>query len=83
LGPENPNEKRIFLESLSKRDSKEVKMVSVDEGKCIGCGSCASVCEKVFEMKDGKAHVKAGQEGSKEACVKEAVDACPVDAITG
>ena len=40
-------------------------MVSVDQGKCIGCGSCASICEKVFEMKDGKANVKSGQESSK------------------
>ena len=55
-------------------------MVSVDEGKCIGCGSCASVCEESFEMKDGKAHVKAGSE--KAECVKEAIDICPVDAIS-
>jgi len=56
-------------------------MVSIDKEKCIGCGSCESVCSKVFEMKDMKAHVKAGQEKSKSDCVKEAVDVCPVDAI--
>lgn len=56
-------------------------MVSVDRNTCIGCGSCAAICEKVFELKDGKAHVKAGQGNSKEPCVKEAEDACPVDAI--
>ena len=56
-------------------------MVTVDENACIGCGSCASICEKVFEMKDGKAIIKAGQANSKEACVKEAIDTCPVDAI--
>jgi len=54
-------------------------MVSVDAGKCIGCGACASVCSDGFELKDdGKAHVK----DPKAGCINEAVEACPVDAIT-
>jgi len=57
-------------------------MVSVDKETCIGCGACISVCEKVFELKDDmKAYVKKGQEKSKESCVKEAVESCPVNAI--
>ncbi len=56
-------------------------MVSVDEEKCIGCGACVSVCPAVFELKDGKSHVKKGQEKSKAPCVKEAVESCPVNAI--
>ena len=40
-------------------------MVSVDKNKCIGCGACVSICEGVFEMKDGKSIVKKGQEKSK------------------
>lgn len=56
-------------------------MVSVDKEKCIGCGACNAVCEKVFEMKDGKAHVIKGQEKSKLPCVKEALESCPVNAI--
>jgi ferredoxin len=56
-------------------------MVSVDKNKCIGCGSCAAVCEEVFEMKDGKAIIKKGKEKSKIPCVKEATESCPVDAI--
>jgi ferredoxin len=56
-------------------------MVTVDKNKCIGCGSCAAICEQVFELKDGKAMVKKGQDKSKLPCVKEAADACPVDAI--
>jgi len=55
-------------------------MISVDKEKCIGCGLCATICEEVFEMKDdGKSHVKAQK---KIPCVKEAVEACPVDAIS-
>jgi ferredoxin len=57
-------------------------MVKVDQETCIGCGACASTCEEVFELKDGKAHVKPGQEKSKAPCTKEAADSCPVSAIT-
>jgi len=56
-------------------------MVSVDKETCIGCGACAATCENVFEIKDGKAVVKKGQEKSKLPCVKEAIDGCPVGAI--
>ena len=56
-------------------------MVSVDEEKCIGCGSCVATCGDVFEMNDdSKAVVKAGANESAD-CVKEAIDICPVDAI--
>ena len=55
-------------------------MVKVDKEKCIGCGLCSSLCEEVFEMKDDmKAHVKANKD---IPCVKEAIDSCPVDAIS-
>ena len=56
-------------------------MVSVDKEKCIGCGSCESICPEVFEIKEGKSTVKKGQENSQASCVKEAIETCPVDAI--
>lgn len=57
-------------------------MVSINSEKCIGCGSCPAVCSEVFEMgKDGKAQVKKGKSNSKDACVKEAIEICPVSAI--
>jgi ferredoxin len=54
-------------------------MVKVDQKKCIGCGLCANSCSDVFEMRDGKAHVKAQKD---IPCVKEAITNCPVDAIS-
>ena len=57
-------------------------MVKVDQGTCIGCGACATTCPKVFELKDGKSHVKTGQESSTESCVKVAIEGCPVNAIS-
>ncbi len=54
-------------------------MIKVDKEKCIGCGLCASLCEEVFELKDGKAFVKAQK---KLPCVKEAIESCPVNAIS-
>ena len=53
--------------------------IKVDKEKCIGCGACAAVCPDVFEMKEGKAYVKKAN--SKEDCVKDAEESCPVQAI--
>ncbi len=57
-------------------------MVSVDPQKCIGCGLCAQTCPEVFEIKEGKSHVKAGQENSEAECVNEAKTNCPTQAIS-
>jgi ferredoxin len=55
-------------------------MVKVDKNKCIGCGLCANICSEVFEMSDkGKAQVK---EQKDLPCVNEAIDSCPVNAIS-
>lgn len=57
-------------------------MVKVDKKKCIGCGTCPGVCPEVFEMgPDGKARVKKGAD-KKAECIKEAIESCPVDAIS-
>lgn len=53
--------------------------VALNEKECIGCGACVATCDKVFELKDGKAKLKT-QKTDKE-CVKEAQDICPVGAI--
>jgi len=57
-------------------------MVKIDKKKCIGCGTCPGICPEVFEMgDDGKAHVK--KDANKKAkCMEQAIEDCPVDAIS-
>jgi len=55
-------------------------IIKVDKSKCIGCGACASICPKNFEMREGKAEVKNSQV-EKADCEKDAQESCPVDAI--
>jgi len=63
-----------------------------EKEKCIGCGSCAALCPKYWELgEDGKAHLlnakgnpKTGNEEleiEKIACTEEAAQACPVQII--
>ncbi len=49
---------------------------------CIGCGLCTNLCPAVFAMTDaGKADVLQAVPAGMEDQVREAADACPVDAI--
>jgi len=55
--------------------------VEVDKSKCIGCGSCAAICPKVFNMSaEGKAEVII-KEIEGLGCAKTAEEGCPVKAI--
>lgn len=53
--------------------------MKINKEKCIGCGACAAICPKNFVMKSGKASVKSQE---KTNCTDEAVDSCPVNAIS-
>jgi ferredoxin len=55
-------------------------VIKVNKELCIGCAMCESVCPDVFEMNDEiKAQVKAQKD---LPCVKEAIESCPVQAIS-
>ena len=61
--------------------------VSIDQSKCVACGSCVAICPEVFEMKeDGTVDVREEWKGvdipeNLQAKVREAHDACPANAI--
>jgi len=55
--------------------------IKIDKEKCIGCGLCASIAPEVFDIDDnGKAKIK-NQKGDKKK-IKDAIDSCPVEAIS-
>ena len=64
------------------REEKTMK-VRVDEDTCVGDGTCAEICPEVFEMRDDVAVVKVEEisEELEESC-REAVNSCPVEAIS-
>ena len=59
---------------------------NVDPDKCIGCGTCESIAPNVFEMgtvnDKSVAVVKEADYEAEQDNIKEAVEACPTDAIT-
>lgn len=56
--------------------------IKVDPKKCIGCGLCTSIAEKSFKMNnEGKAEAVVPA-GDGDAKIKEAIESCPVQAIT-
>ncbi len=55
--------------------------IIVNQDTCIGCAACVAACPKSFEMFEGKARpIKS--EVKKITCEKEAVEICPVQAIS-
>jgi len=63
--------------------------IIIEKEKCIGCGSCAALCAKYFEMgEDGKSSLKdAPKQDVQELevenveCAEAASEACPVQCI--
>lgn len=53
----------------------------VDQDTCTGCGTCVELCPEVFEMKDDKAEV-IGPDKCDTCDCQEAIDSCPVEAIS-
>lgn len=55
--------------------------MKVNDEICIGCGTCESLCPKVFKIEDGKSKVISEECGEDCNC-QEVIDSCPVSAIS-
>jgi len=63
--------------------------VILETEKCIGCGTCEALCNKFFQLKDGKSHLKGGRKAGdteeleikEKGCLQEAAENCPVQCI--
>lgn len=50
--------------------------------ECLGCETCVELCPEVFKMdEDGEKAVVINPDSDLE-CVEEAIDSCPVEAIS-
>jgi len=54
----------------------------VDSGSCIGCELCISIASDDFKMTDDGVAEALCEEIQSEDSVSEAIESCPVDAIT-
>ena len=74
----------FFLIILYNNVRKEVfmKELKVDINMCIGCGSCAAIDSEHFTINDAGLSEATSQENLESPAVNEAIDACPVRAIT-
>jgi len=73
-----------MLQIYNRNPGGFMKIIQVDQTKCIGCGLCISSCGEVFEFdENGKARVKDASacEGNP-GCCQQALDNCPAKAIS-
>jgi len=55
--------------------------IKIDQEKCIGCGTCLALAPASFKWNEQNKAEGINPAGDDEKTVKEAVDACPVQAI--
>lgn len=67
--------------------------ITLKKSQCIGCGTCAAICPKFFEMKNGIANLKNSKENNGEleieanvnqddlSCVEQAERYCSTKSI--
>jgi ferredoxin len=72
----------ILIYAVDKYFSELFVKATVSE-ECVLCGICVDICPDVFEMGTQYAQVKIASIPAKyESAVRQAVDGCPVSAIS-
>ncbi len=59
-----------------------MKTLVVDQQKCIGCGTCVALAPKSFKLSEAGKSQPINPPGDDEAAIKNAIDSCPVTAIS-
>lgn len=58
------------------------KQLYIDPEECISCESCVELCPEAFRMSSTGSYAEVVDPHSKEECVGEAIDTCPVECIS-
>lgn len=66
---------------LPKENDKEKAGLNINQHACIGCTLCVGNYPELFEMKSKKAYVKEHSFEPDQEKLRQAIDACPVNAI--
>ena len=56
--------------------------VPIDPDLCTGCELCCDIAPNTFEMNDEGLSVVVNPQGDDEGTIEEAIDTCPVEAIS-
>lgn len=54
----------------------------VDQNLCIACGTCQGLCPEVFKVEEKATVIEGVDYAQHEEKIKQAVDSCPVQAIS-
>lgn len=67
----------------AEKTEKSSKKIVIDQELCIGCGTCVGIAPEHFKLNDeGKSSVIKQYSTEDDKKIKEAVDSCPVNAIS-
>lgn len=58
-----------------------MKKLKVDQSLCIGCGLCETIYPEVFKLDENFKAKVIGECGDEQKC-REAIDSCPISAIS-
>lgn len=71
-----------MVNKLPLREVMFVKKPVVDQDMCTGCGLCPDIAPGTFELNDDGIAEVIDPEGDDEDTIQEAIDSCPVEAIS-
>lgn len=59
------------------------KFPVIDQDTCIACGTCQEICPEAFQVNEEAEHAEViNPTGCPEETIQEAIDSCPVQAIS-